>query len=94
MVSELAAATSVHGFARHAALAALARSAPPEAAMPVFRSFVDASGNSRSSRYFSARALALAHHYLTLRKVRDVTLPEAVVAGGDGLATFLAKARS
>jgi len=93
-ITELAAANSVHGFGRCLAMMALARSAAVEAAVPVFRSFASAPRNGLGSRYFSARALVLAHHYLTMRNARDTALPDGVAADADGLAAFLASARS
>lgn len=93
-ISDLAAADSVHGFARCLALVALSRSAPVQAGVSAFHSFAGAPRSSFGSRYFSARALALAHHYLTIRGVRGLALLEGVTADADGLVAFLASARS
>lgn len=93
-ITELATASSVHGFARCLAMTALARGAAVEAAASVFRSLASAPRDGLGSRYFSARALVLAHHYLTMRKARDLALPDGVAVEADGLAAFLASARS
>jgi len=90
---ELASAASAPGFARCSAVVALARCAPTDVALAAFGSATGAPPDSLGSHYHAARALCLAHHYLTIRNAPALTLPAATIAAADGLAAVLENAR-